>query len=108
MNPVAAGLCDDPASYPWSSCSSKVEEKHFEWLDFDPLYLAMGDTPEERRQRYRGFLAETVSDLEREIIQRAVKRGQLTGGSSFIDEVEAKLKRRIELRGQGRPRKPRK
>jgi putative transposase len=108
MNPVAAGLCDDPAAHPWSSCRSKVEEKHFEWLDFDPLYLAMGNTAEERRQRYRGFLAETVSSQKRETIQRAVQRGQLTGGPAFVDEVEAKLKRRIELRGQGRPRKSQK
>ncbi len=105
MNPVAVGLCDNPADYPWSSCRSKVQPSGYEWLDFDPQYLAMGDSAEDRRQRYREFLAETVSEAEREDIRKAVQRGQLTGGASFIDEIEARLNRRIELRGQGRPRK---
>jgi len=105
MNPVVVGLCDDPADYPWSSCRSKLEKDPYGWLDFDPLYLAMGDSAEDRRRRYREFLAETVSEREKETIQRAVQRGQLTGGSLFVDEIEARVGRRIELRGRGRPRK---
>ena len=107
MNPVAAGLCDNPADYPWSSCRSKVQQGIYEWLDFDPLYLAIGACADERRHKYREFLTETVSDAEREDIRKAIQRGQLTGGASFVDEIEARLKRRIELRGQGRPRKSR-
>ena len=105
MNPVAAGLCDDPADYPWSSCRSKVQTSLYEWLDFDPLYLALGDNQEERRRRYQEFLAGSVTEEESETIRKAVKRGQLTGGASFVDEIEARLNTRIELRGQGRPRR---
>jgi len=39
------------------------------------------------------------------MIKHAVQRGQLTGGATFVDEIEKKLNRRIELRGQGRPEK---
>ena len=105
MNPVVAGLCDNPADYPWSSCGSKLGIKHFEWLDFDPLYLAMGANEGERRLRYRDFLSETVSDRERELVVNAVLRGQLTGGAAFVDEIEERLNRRIILRGRGRPRR---
>ena len=83
MNPVAAGLCDDPADYPWSSCRSKVQTSLYEWLAFDPLYLALGDNQEERRRRYQEFLAGSVSEEESETIRKAVKRGQSTGGASF-------------------------
>ena len=133
MNPVIAGLCSDPAEYLWSSCCSKVVEiiepgdrpevsplkakvaeiipwgkqssNLYPWLDLDPLYLDMGKTKTERQQHYRKFLAEAVSDKERELIKLAVQRGQLTGGAAFIDEIEAKLQCRIEFREQGRPKK---
>lgn len=105
LNPVVAGMIDDPADYPWSSCRSKLDGGPYEWLDFDPLYLGMAESDEERRQKYREFLSEIVSAQERETISRAAQRGQLTGGESFVDEVEKRLGQRIELRGQGRPRK---
>lgn len=57
-----------------------------------------------RRQRYATFLGATVADQERNIIRLAVQRGQLTGGQRFVDAIEQKLKRRIELCGAGRRR----
>ena len=105
MNPVVAGMTDDPVDYPWSSCRSKITGRQFEWLDFDPLYLGLADSDEERREKYRKFLSETASIQEVETISRALQRGQLTGGKSFVDEVENRFGRRIELRGQGRPKK---
>ena len=45
-----------------------------------------------------------IPDGEWEIIRKAVRRGQLTGGSRFVEEVDRKIGRRIEFRGQGRPR----
>jgi putative transposase len=44
MNPVFAGMYDDPAAYPWSSGRSRVADKTFAWLDDDPLYLGLGPT----------------------------------------------------------------
>ncbi len=105
MNPVFAGMCDDPAAYPWSSCRSKVSSRQFPWLDDDPLYLDFGASDDERRLRYREFLQQSISDEEKEIILGAVRRGQLTGGNAFVDEIESRLNRRVELRGRGRPRK---
>ena len=72
---------------------------------FRPLYKSLALLDDERRKRYREFLSDTISDQEREMMSRAVQRGQLTGGASLIDEIERRLNRRIELRGQGRPRK---
>jgi putative transposase len=42
-------------------------------------------------------------DREWDTIREAVQRGQLTGGKSFIDEIQDKTGRRIEFRGPGRP-----
>lgn len=105
MNPVFAGMCDDPAAYPWSSCRSRVSAERLSWLDDDPLYLDLGATDDERRQKYRDFLRQSISAEEEEVILGAVRRGQLTGGGAFVDEIATRLNRRIELRGRGRPRK---
>jgi putative transposase len=39
------------------------------------------------------------------LIREALQRGQLTGSARFTDQVEAMVRRRIEHRGRGRPRK---
>ena len=108
MNPVSAGMCDDPATYPWSSCAAKTGIQSISWLDEDPLYLSLGNEDAERQAKYRDFLSQSVSDEERKTILGAVLRGQLTGGRAFVDQVESRIQRRIELRGQGRPRKSKK
>lgn len=105
MNPVFAGMCEEPESYPWSSCSSRTEANKFEWLDDDPLYLDMGITPEDRRRKYRAYLRQSISEEEKEVILGAVRRGQLTGGNAFVDEIECRINKRVELRGRGRPPK---
>jgi putative transposase len=38
------------------------------------------------------------------MIRDALQRGQLTGTSRFVDEVERIVGQRIEQRGRGRPR----
>ena len=108
MNPVFAGICEEPADYRWSSCPAKTENHAVSWLDFDPLYSGLGTTPKERSLRYRSFIGEMISDEERSVILGAVTRGQLTGGASFVDEIEKRLGRRIELRRPGRPKKDKK
>jgi putative transposase len=39
------------------------------------------------------------------LIREALQRGQLTGSARFTDQVEAIVRRRIEHRARGRPRK---
>ena len=105
LNPVTAGMRSAPEDYPWSSCSEHLGGAGEEWLDADPAWLGLAETDEQRVQQYREILARPVSEEERQTIIRPVQRGQLTGGATFIDAVAEHLGRRIECRGQGRPRK---
>lgn len=89
--------------YRWLRCSAKMVNQTIDWLDFDPLYLGLDTTAEERIFNYRTFLSETIPDDERTIFPGAVTRGKLTGGDSLVDEIEQNLKRRIGLRRSGRP-----
>ncbi|NWD52750.1 transposase, partial [Pseudomonas gingeri] len=46
-----------------------------------------------------------VSSEELTLIRESLQRGQLTGNTRFVDEIEAVKGLRIERRGQGRPAK---
>ena len=56
-NPVAAGLCDDPFAWPWSSAAAcaGLGDPPIP-LDSGPLRAALGDNDDWRR-RYREFVA---------------------------------------------------
>ncbi len=105
LNPVRAGMVEAPWQYPWSSCQEKAASKELSWLDADPFYLSLGKTPEQRAKKYRKWLSETIQDGECNLIREATQRGQLTGSRKFEQEISKKIGRRIELRGQGRPKK---
>lgn len=105
LNPVRAGLVAAPEDYRWSSYRAKVGILQQDWLDFDPQYLGLAKTAKKRREKYQKFMLETISEKEMAQIRGAIQRGQLTGTLKFVEEIEAKMGKRIEFRGQGRPRK---
>ena len=108
LNPLRAGIVDDPSQYPWSSCPAKTGIKKQTWLDFDPFYLGLGDTSAERAEKYGIWLRETVPEGEWKLIREATQRGQLTANRKFEKEISKKLSRRVQLRGPGRPKKNKK
>ena len=104
LNPVRAGLVDDPEKYKWSSYRNKVGIEKLSWLDLDPCYMQLGNTMKEREKLYSQFVKEVISKEEIERIREAAQRGQLTGSNYFIEKVAEKIGRRIEFRKQGRPK----
>jgi putative transposase len=104
LNPVRAGIVAAPEAYRWSSYRGKVGINEDDCLDFDPHYLGLAATAKKRQKNYRDYLLETISADEVEKIRGAIQRGQLTGGAKFVKEIEAKVGKRIEFRGQGRPK----
>ncbi|MFL0799078.1 MAG: transposase [Agarilytica sp.] len=106
LNPVKAGMTDNPEDYKWSSYRALVGLDVFGGLDRSEQYTSLGATDEQRRRRYVGFVnAKSEASKQHGFIQNAVARNQLTGGGRFIDEVERRVGVRVENRGQGRPPK---
>jgi putative transposase len=56
-NPVRAGLVDDPASYPWSSCAAYALGVPNPLVHFHPSYLALSSYPKVRQRHYQALLA---------------------------------------------------
>ena len=103
LNPVRAGMVEDVADYPWSSYAAHVLQNE-SWIDFDPCFCSLGSTPTERSQRYVEFIRQSIPGGEIKLIKEAIQRGQLTGNTRFVDEVERIAGLRIEQRGRGRPK----
>jgi putative transposase len=105
LNPVRARMVADAADYPWSSYRARVGDvPDSHWLDADPCFVALGDTAIARRQRYEAFMRQAICADELRLIRDALQRGQLTGTSRFVDEVEQIVGLRVEQRGRGRPK----
>jgi len=60
---------------------------------------------EERQLKFRKFVETQTEQKVNRRISYALERSQLTETGKFIDETEQRMGRRIEIRGQGRPRK---
>lgn len=104
LNPVRAKIVSRAESYTWSSYRLRVvEPAENNWLDIDPCFQALGDTELVRRNRYKEFVEQVAPSGELELIRDALQRGQLTGNSRFVDEMEHITGLRIIGRGQGRP-----
>jgi putative transposase len=105
LNPVRAGLVDDPSAYRWSS------HKHQLGLRSDPLisehavYWSLGNTPFERQLAYRRLFDQGTQAEEIEAIRTATQRGWVLGERGFIEEIAAKAGRRASPVRPGRPRK---
>ena len=105
LNPIRAGIADDPGQYHWSSYSTKMGVGSQQWLDLDPFYLSLGESPKARQRKYREWLQDTIPEEELQVIRQSIQRNQLTGSKRYIDAIEKKIGKRVECRGQGRPRK---
>jgi putative transposase len=99
LNPVKAGMVASADQYQWSSYRMKVGAVKRDWLDFDECYLGL----KKPSVNYRQFVEMGISKSEQQFIHQAVARNQLTGGTTFIDEIEARTGIRIECRKRGRP-----
>lgn len=85
--------------------SSRSRARKNNWLDVDPCFKALGTTELARRVRYKEFVEQVAPRGELELIRSALQRGQLTGASRFVEEIEHITGLRIISRGQGRPAK---
>jgi len=56
LNPVRAGLVEEPSAYPWSSHRSYVGGYADPLVTPSPAYLALGQTLHDRQVRYREYV----------------------------------------------------
>jgi putative transposase len=67
--------------------------------------MGLADNRKKRVKRYMEWVKGIIPEGEWELIRQSLKIGQLTGIARFVEEIEYKIERLVESRGQGRPRK---
>lgn len=90
LNPVRAGIVDDPGSYPWSSYAHYALGRHDHLITEHPTYLGLGATLAERRDAFRFMFRGEIDESSLRNIRDATNAGVALGA---------------EVRKRGRPRK---
>ena len=105
LNPVRAGMVDQPGEYRWSSYRSNAEGRANPLITAHPEYLLLGATAAERQDAYRDLFKSHMDSNEIKEIRRAITHDVPLGNERFREEIEAMLGRRIQDKRRGRPKK---
>ena len=102
LNPVRAGMVQDPGAYPWSSYRSHALGECDELIRDHDLYLALGTQASERQRAYRELFRSQLDEAALTEIRKAASRELVLGNERFRQKVEAALGKRVEPRKRGR------
>lgn len=106
QNPLRAKMGKHLKDYPWSSFTLNTQLKTDKLVDRDqnPVYLGLGNTPEERISIYKRFALAPLEDDKLQEIRRSLVGQMHYMSEKFHQQIADKLTRK---RSRGRPRKER-
>lgn len=105
LNPVRAGMLNDPAQYRWSSYAHHIGMRSDQLVTDHALYWALGNTPFAREAAYAGLIRETLAADEIVALNEATLKGWALGSEQFKNYLEHQTERRVRPAKRGRPRK---
>ena len=103
LNPVRAGLVENPGEFYWSSYRMRAGLDRNDWLDRDPAYRALGKTAEARRRRYREWMIRSIPEDGSTHMREALRRGHVTGSRRSVEEIHRITGRWLAPKRRGRP-----
>ena len=107
LNPVRAGMVDDPGQYPWSSFRCNGMGVPDELITNHTLFSRLGRSAKQRHSAYRALFSVSMGDADLETIRKSTNTGWVLGNDKFKEEVSGLLDRRVEPCGRGGDRKSR-
>jgi len=102
LNPVRAGMVEQPSDYVWSSYQINALGKISELCTPHLLYLALGSGAIERQLNYRDLFKYHVEGKLLEEIRSAANKGMALGNERFEAEIESLTGRRMTAKKMGR------
>ena len=103
LNPVRAGIVDDPGDYPWSSFHHHALGVDDPLLSDHEEYLRFGDSTDSRLDAYAQFVRAAIPANLLDEIRCALNKSRALGGEAFVAAIERKLGRCARPRKPGRP-----
>ena len=105
LNPVRAGMVEQPGDYRWSSFRHNGLGRPDAIIRQHGIYTALGADPAERQNAYRDLFRAQMDDAVLSEIREASQAGTLLSGERFRKEIEMAQKIRLTRSPRGRPRK---
>lgn len=96
LNPVRAGIVDNPEEYKWSSCQYyTVNRKSPEWLERELILGYFGEPPTASNE-YRDFIRSAM-DCEQENPMAILSHSVILGNGNFVDGITDRFLRNKQL-----------
>lgn len=103
LNPVRAGIVEDPKHYKWSSYNTYAYGRADSLIDEHPIYRVLSDDGSEKRKKYRELIKGMLK--EKDAMRGEMNRRAVYGNESFIKKMGAKYKVGAAINPVGRPKK---
>ncbi|MEC5163723.1 putative transposase [Janthinobacterium sp. CG_23.3] len=105
LNPVRAGMVQEPAQYQWSSYRGNAEGCADPILRPHPLYSGMAEDAGERQRVYRSLFDDALAPERVNALRKATNGNFALGDLAFTEQAAAALGRRVVPDTPGRPPK---
>lgn len=105
LNPVRAGMVDDPARYRWSSYRRNGLGEPNRRLTPHPVYEALGRDEASRLSAYRAMFRSELDEEAVADIRLALLQGQALGSEKFKEAISRETGVRRTRSRRGRPEK---
>ena len=105
LNPVRAGMVEQPGEYSWSSYRGNTGLENNRLISTHQLFDQLGKDNKERVANYISLFAVDIDDLALSQIRSSTNTDTVIGSPRFIHEIELMLDRRITKTGHGGDRK---
>lgn len=105
LNPVRAGMVNDPAQYRWSSYRTHGLGAASALLAPHPAYLALGADAVQRQTAYRALFRAALDETAIADIRLALNQNQPLGDARFLAQIAQATGQRRQAQPRGRPRK---
>ena len=93
MNPVRAGLIENPEEYRWSSCQYYIFNPGApKWLKRELILSYFGGDQKTAMKRYKDFV-HSVMDQECNDLLVGLSKSIILGGEAFIEEIKTRYLR---------------
>jgi putative transposase len=105
LNPVRAGMVDDPQHYRWSSHGYNAAGNADHLVIPHDLYLQLGPDVQRRCSAYRALFENSIVAKTLGAIRKATNGAWVIGNECFRNEVESLLQRQAAPKSKGGDRK---
>jgi len=105
LNPVRAGMINEPSDYPWSSYHHNALGQPDNLVIPHPEYLRLGQTNEASQTAYRELYKHHIPENFVTEIRDATNKAWVLGNGRFKQRVQDQLGRRVEPKPRGGDRK---